>query len=102
MNTPAGISNGENRVLPIKSATMTRIPPISAETGNNAPNEEPTSLLAICGAIKPTKPIPPAKATEPPISAVLIINKENVGVEHDFLLQSRSHHPALEHSFFVP
>ena len=37
----------------------------------NAPNDEPTSLLAICGAIKPTNPTVPAKATAIPAKAVL-------------------------------
>lgn len=74
VKTPAGISKGENKVRPTKSATITRMPPSKAEVGNNTPKLEPTSLLAMWGAINPTKPIPPAKAVEPPINAVLIIN----------------------------
>lgn len=71
VNTPAGTSSGENAVRAIKSAPMTSSAPIKAEVGINAPNEEPTSFLEICGAIKPTKPTPPTNATAPPASAVL-------------------------------
>lgn len=77
VKTPAGISKGENKVRPIKSATITSMPPSKAEVGSNTPKLEPTSLLAMCGAINPTNPIPPAKAVEPPIKAVLIINNVN-------------------------
>lgn len=77
VNTPAGTSIGKKNVRPIKSAAVIKIAPISADSGIKAPNDEPTSFRAICGASNPTKLIPPANATALPVKAVLISNSAN-------------------------
>ena len=75
VSTPTGTSSGANAVRAIKSAAMTIPPPTKAETGRSDPKDEPTNRLAICGAIKPTTPIPHANATAIPATEVLrVIN----------------------------
>ncbi len=75
VNTPAGTSNGLNAVRPIISATITSNAPIAADVGNKTPNDGPTIRRAICGAIKPTKPIAPAK--EMALATRLALNNIN-------------------------
>ncbi|MNW18894.1 hypothetical protein D3C71_2186400 [compost metagenome] len=56
------------------SAMTTIMPPSSADTGSTLPNDGPTSLRAICGAISPMKEMAPPAATEAPANATLIIS----------------------------
>lgn len=75
MTQPTGISLGESSVLDTKSATIIIIPPIIAERKTTYLCFDEKSFLTICGAIKSTNPITPAKATAAPVNAELKINK---------------------------
>lgn len=60
MNTPTGISEGKKTVRAMMSAIMTIKAPINADPIARFPKDLLRRSLAICGAIKPTKAIPPA------------------------------------------
>src|SRR5690606_15730470 len=64
--TPTGISVLDNKLRPTVSLTITSKLPIRAAVGIKRSCLGPTNLLARCGAISPTKPIPPLTDTEEP------------------------------------
>jgi hypothetical protein len=71
---PAGISIGGNNPLPMLSATSRKMEPKRAEAGSKTLNFDPTTLLAIWGAIKPMNPIEPTAATQTPINMTETLN----------------------------
>lgn len=72
---PVGMPLGNNIFLPIISAIIIRVAPINMEVGKHIFALEPTSILEICGDIRPKKDIAPAIATEIEAKAIEINSK---------------------------
>src|SRR5471032_3055854 len=72
--TPMGRSSGAIRVRAATSTHTRKMLPINAQTGSRRRCSAPTNLRAICGTIRPTKPMEPLMETITPVISEAIRN----------------------------
>ena len=75
VTTPIGSSSGFRSVRATRSASMRKTAPPNIAAGSSRRWLGPTSIRAICGVTRPTKPIVPPMETQTPMSTETVMSR---------------------------